>query len=191
MNILNQITCNCSFLSGGGATTDDVQPSSGSVRETARILATEVCCHDVLKTSPTVRSTGPNAVHVRTMRTVVGKLLDKHRIVFDKSARTVAPEAWLSVQDVDEGLRQVVTNMFKDGQINWGRVAAVYAFARRLSQHAVEHDMTEMPERIADATARFVEDDLSGWILSQGGWVRFADINWHWLILKCSNRILY
>lgn len=184
MNILNKITCNCSFLSSGEATSDDVQPSSDSVRETARILATDVCCHDVLKTCPTVRPTGPNAVHVRTMRTIVGKLLDRHRIIFDKSARTIAPEAWSSVQDVDEGLRRVGTNVFKDGQINWGRVAAVYAFARRLSQHAVEHDMTEMTERIADATARFIEDNLSEWILSQGGWVRFTDIHWHWLILK-------
>lgn len=174
MNILKELTCKCSFLSGGGSGVDGVfPPTIETVKETSRLLADEVCCcHDVQK-SPEKRSYGSNLVHVRTMQRVVKALLIKHEIIFDKSVRSIAEVSQNGVSHVDVGLRKVFSEMFKDGQVNWGRVVAVYAFAHCMANYCVLNDMQNDVKSIANVTATYVENNLSEWILNQGGWDSF------------------
>lgn len=164
MNILKELTCKCSFLSGGGS---GVFPHTiETVKETSRLLAFEVCRHDVQRLPATC-----SLVCVRTMQRVVKDLSKKHEIVFEKSVKSVADVSQNGVSHVDVGLRKVFSEMFKDGQKNWGRVVAVYAFAHCLANYCVLNDMQHDVNSIANVTATYVENDLSEWILSQGGWV--------------------
>lgn len=167
--MLKGLTCHLSsFLSGSGSETDEVQPSSTSIRKTSRFLATEICG---LKTAS--GTVGPDAVRVlQTMRTVANEMLTKHRIVFDKFVRTVVETS--QAQGVDRGLERVLVDMFKDGDINWGRVITVYAFAQHLVQYCVQQGTMDVANKIAGVTAKFIEDNLTEWIVNQGGWVRFS-----------------
>lgn len=175
MNILKELTCKCSFLSNGGSGVDGVfPPTVESVKETSRLLAFEVCCHDVQRSPSTPSNGGSNLVYVRTIQRVVKELSRKHEIVFEKSVRSLADGSQNGVSHVDDGLRKVFEGMFKDGQKNWGRVVAVYAFAHCMANYCVLNDMQHDVNCVANVTATYVENDLSEWILSQGGWVSHA-----------------
>jgi len=176
MDILKDLTCKCSFLSGGGSGVDGViSPTIETVKETSRLLASEVCCRDVQR-SPTTGSYGSNLIYVRTMQRVVKELSIKHEIVFEKSVRSIADVSQNGVAHMDGGLRKVYSEMFKDGQKNWGRVVAVFAFAHCMANYCVQNDMQHDVNSIANVTATFVENDLSEWILSQGGWVSLNNV---------------
>lgn len=174
MDIFNNLTYKCSFLSRGGSGVDGVfPPTIETVKETSRLLADEVCCRDVQRL-PETRSYGSNLVYVRTMQRVVKELSRKHEIVFEKSVKSVADVSQNGVSPVDVGLRKVFSEMFKDGHKNWGRVVAVYAFAHCMADYCVRNDMQHDVKSIANVTATYVENDLSEWILSEGGWVSHA-----------------
>lgn len=164
---LTSMTCHLSsFLSGSESETGDVQPSSTSIRKTSRFLATEICG---LKTAS--GTVGSVAVRVlRTMRSVANEMLAKHRIVFDKFVRSIVETS--QDDSVDSGLERVLVDMFKDGEVNWGRVVTVYAFAQHLVQYCAQQGTMDVTEEIADVTAKFIEDNLTEWIVNQGGWVR-------------------
>lgn len=166
--MLKGLTCHLSsFLSGSRSETDEVQPSSTSIRKTSRFLATEICG---LKTAS--GTVGQDAVRVlKTMRIVANEMLTKHRIVFDKYVRIVVETS--RAQGVDRGLERVLVDMFKDGDVNWGRVIAVYAFAQHVVQYCVQQGTMDVANKIADVTAKFIEDNLTEWIVNQGGWDSF------------------
>lgn len=66
----------------------------------------------------------------------------------------------------------VVNEIFKDKQYNWGRIVSVYAFGGRLAQYAVENNICDSDiEFIGDFVGRFVADKLGWWIEVNGGWV--------------------
>ena len=60
---------------------------------------------------------------------------------------------------------RIFQGMFKDGKCNWGRIATLYAFT--ISIGSVLNK-----ERAAGVTGHFVAENLTNWILDQGGWSR-------------------
>lgn len=170
MNIWNQLTCKCNVLSGGGNGVDGVfTPTIETVKETSRLLAYVVCSHDDQKSG----SYGSNLTHERTMQRVVKELSKKHEIVFGKSVRSIVELSQNGVSPLGDGLTKVFSEMLKDGQKNWGRVVAVYTFAHCMAEYCVQNDLQHDVKSIANVTATYVENDLSEWILSRGGWDSF------------------
>lgn len=66
--------------------------------------------------------------------------------------------------------KSVMDEVFKDG-VNWGRVVGLFAFGGVLCVECVEKDMTELVSRIADWMTTYLDEHISAWIQSQGGWV--------------------
>jgi hypothetical protein len=60
----------------------------------------------------------------------------------------------------------VVDEIFEDGQINWGRIVAVYTFAARLAQHCKE-SCPDCDERISLYAGKYVANKLGRWILDK------------------------
>ncbi|XP_037347071.2 bcl-2-like protein 1 [Pungitius pungitius] len=71
--------------------------------------------------------------------------------------------------------KSVMDEVFKDG-VNWGRVVGLFAFGGVLCVECVEKDMTELVSRIADWMTTYLDENISAWIQSQGGWECFAEI---------------
>jgi len=62
----------------------------------------------------------------------------------------------------------VVSEIFSDGGVNWGRIVMVFYFAYRLALKV----LNEIPllEIIIGWVKKFVADKLAAWISSRGGW---------------------
>ncbi|KAM8916303.1 bcl-2-like protein 1 [Spinachia spinachia] len=71
--------------------------------------------------------------------------------------------------------KSVMDEVFKDG-VNWGRVVGLFAFGGVLCVECVEKEMTELVSRIADWMTTYLDENISAWIQTQGGWDCFAEI---------------
>lgn len=103
-----------------------------------------------------------------TMRRCVDEMLIKHEILFNGMVNKLH----ITRENVHLTFTNVVNELFRDGEINWGRVVSVYAFAARLARHldGQNEDATAI-QNIATICGEFVAFDLGGWIEKQGGWV--------------------
>ncbi|KAF3855858.1 hypothetical protein F7725_016581 [Dissostichus mawsoni] len=71
--------------------------------------------------------------------------------------------------------KSVMDEVFRDG-VNWGRVVGLFAFGGVLCVECVEKGMSELVSRIADWMTMYLDENISPWIQSQGGWECFAEI---------------
>lgn len=67
---------------------------------------------------------------------------------------------------------RVASEMFSDGNFNWGRVVALFYFASKLVLKALCTKVPELIKTIMGWTMDFLRERLLGWIQDQGGWVR-------------------
>ncbi|XP_069803828.1 apoptosis regulator BAX [Dendropsophus ebraccatus] len=65
---------------------------------------------------------------------------------------------------------QVATEMFADGNFNWGRVVALFYFACKLVLKALCSHVPQMIRTIIDWTMEYLRDHVVQWIRDQGGW---------------------
>lgn len=173
MNILKEFTYNCRFLTGGdGSNEDSVELSLESVTDTARFIAKDVIFNHLLEPS-SCGKTGPKSAYSRTMLRLVRELSDRHEILFEKNVKLVVGQSQNGVCSIGEGLKQVVNQMLKDEQTNWGRIVTIYTFSFCTARYCKAHDMSNMVESIVDATGDCVRSHVSDWILNQGGWEAF------------------
>lgn len=71
---------------------------------------------------------------------------------------------------VYHSFKSVLDELFKNG-INWGRVVGLFAFGGVLCVQCVERNMSELVSRIADWMTVYLDEQISPWIESHGGWV--------------------
>lgn len=96
------------------------------------------------------------------MRRAIAELDDRHETLFTKMADALD----------EDGFAKSVAAMMKYGELNWGRIATVFAFGR----YAVD--------RTPIGTERFercVVETFSAWITANGGWrafETFVDDRW-------------
>ncbi|XP_075696302.1 apoptosis regulator BAX [Rhinoderma darwinii] len=64
----------------------------------------------------------------------------------------------------------VATEMFADGNFNWGRVVALFYFACKLVLKALWSRFPQMIRTIIDWTMEYLRDHVVQWIRDQGGW---------------------
>lgn len=144
-------------------------PGSTTPLENVRHLA-EVIAADVIKVYVEDSDKKPPNRYCKTMRRTVKELSDRHDIAFKGMVNK------LNVNDTTAfpTFVSVVDEIFEDGQINWGRIVAVYTFAVRLAKHC-KNESPDCDERIALYAGKYVASKLGKWILDNGGWEAFAD----------------
>ncbi|KAK7486368.1 hypothetical protein BaRGS_00022416, partial [Batillaria attramentaria] len=73
--------------------------------------------------------------------------------------------------DTKDLLKRVLEEMFKTGEYNWGRVAAVFAFAFRLCAKALlEKWKVSLVRYIIHPVLLFFRERIAPWIVGIGGW---------------------
>lgn len=71
--------------------------------------------------------------------------------------------------------KSVMDEVFKDG-VNWGRIVGLFCFGGVLCVECVQKDMSELVPCIAEWMTKYLDEHISPWIESQGGWDSFAEI---------------
>ncbi|ESO88195.1 hypothetical protein LOTGIDRAFT_234736 [Lottia gigantea] len=146
-------------------------PGSSSPLEQVRRDA-EVIANDVVLTFGADETKKATNKYCKTMRRTVKEISERHDISFkgmvnklkvEESGRTF--ETFVNVAD----------EIFDDGQINWGRIVAVYAFAARLANYCRQKDLNDCPEKVSLYAGKYVGSKLGKWILDHGGWDAFVE----------------
>ncbi|KAM9860244.1 bcl-2-like protein 1 [Aulostomus maculatus] len=74
-----------------------------------------------------------------------------------------------------QSFKTVIDEVFKDG-VNWGRIVGLFTFGGVICVKCVEKDMSELVSRIIDWMTMYLDENLSPWIQSQGGWDCFVEM---------------
>ncbi|XP_060601226.1 bcl-2-like protein 1 [Ruditapes philippinarum] len=136
-----------------------------NVRKQAEIIATDVVVNfglDCEKKCPDR--------FCKTMRKTVQEVSDRH----DIALKSMVNKLNLDDSNMFATFVNVADEIFEDGQINWGRVIVVYAFAARLNAYFRQGNPT-YEEKISLYVGKYVGNKLGRWILDNGGWDAFAD----------------
>lgn len=143
--------------------------TSGSPLENVRKEA-EVIASDIVTSFGSENGRKPPDRFCKTMRKTVQEVSERHDIALKSMVNK------LNVSDTNTFYTfvNVADEIFEDGQINWGRVIVVYAFAARLALH-VKKSSPEFEDKIALFVGKYVGNKLGRWILDNGGWDSFAD----------------
>ena len=141
------------------------------VRREAEVIAEDVILtfgRDDKKKAPSKFS--------KTMRRTVKELSSRHDIAF----KGMVNKLNLDSNNPFQTFVNVADEIFDDGQINWGRIVAVYAFASRLA--ARETEKNDFPKKISLFVGKYVANKLGKWILDNGGWVSrpVSQVVRHW-----------
>jgi len=149
------------------------------VRRDAEFMAKDVVVNFGL--SSPVRA--PNRF-CKTLRRTVRELSDRHDLVFKGMVNRLKPDE----SSAFPTFVIVADEIFDDGQVNWGRIVAVYAFAARLARYYVDSNsdsaksdeqtrkkLANYKEKIALFVGKYVANKLGQWILDHGGWDAFVD----------------
>jgi len=140
---------------------------SGSPLDRVRREA-EVIADDVILNFGKEKKKPPNKF-CKTMRRTVKELSSRHDIAF----KGMVNKLNLDSNNTFQTFVNVADEIFDDGQINWGRIVAVYAFASRLA--AKESDKSDFAKKISLFVGKYVANKLGKWILDNGGWEAFSD----------------
>ena len=67
----------------------------------------------------------------------------------------------------------VAKEIFQTGNVNWGRIVALFTFGGVVAHHFVETGHIEMVQLVSDWIPDFIANNLLTWIRENGGWVSF------------------
>lgn len=106
------------------------------------------------------------------LRRSVGKMLEKHAIVFNgmMSRLRITPEC-----DVRRGFFELAEELFQRDEVSWAKIVALFAFGARLAQHCHEHDMSALVYAIATNLSAFAVEKLLPFLKAQGGWTTLLE----------------
>jgi len=161
----------------GIVTNESTQTFSSSpldqVRRDAEFMAKDVVVNFDSKTS----MRAPNR-YCKTLRRTVKELSDRHNLVFKGMVNRLKPDETSAFPT----FVIVADEIFDDGQVNWGRIVAVYAFAARLSKYYIDNNpqsdskkLAQYEEKIGLFVGKYVANKLGHWILDHGGWDAFVE----------------
>lgn len=133
-----------------------------NVRKQAEIIASDV----VINFDVENRKKCPDRF-CKTMRKTVLEVSERHTIAL----KSMVNKLNLDDSNMFQTFVNVADEIFEDGQINWGRVIVVYAFASRLMAYFRKSNPV-YEEKISLYVGKYVGNKLGRWILDNGGWVR-------------------
>ncbi|XP_075952020.1 bcl-2-like protein 1 [Anarhichas minor] len=100
---------------------------------------------------------------------------NEFELLFSQAFSDLSLQLDITPDTAYHSFKSVMDEVFKDG-VNWGRVVGLFAFGGVLCVECVEKDMSELVSRIADWMTMYLDEHISAWIQSQGGWDCFAEI---------------
>ncbi|KAL5004542.1 hypothetical protein ScPMuIL_017998 [Solemya velum] len=108
----------------------------------------------------------------KTMLRTVKELSSRHDIVL----KGMVNKLNVTENNVFHTFVSVADEIFEDGQMNWGRVVAVYAFAARLAGRCNKDCLqSDWAGKISSYVGEYVGNKLGRWIVDNNGWEYFCN----------------
>lgn len=119
------------------------------------------------------RDTSCNSRVLTAMRELCDELRQKQEPAFTGMLSCINAQP----DRLPDQLNRVMTNLFTDQTVNWGRIAALVTFCAVLAEDCVRKEMPNLVPRIIGLAACFIDTDLRSWINSHGGWNGLAEFH--------------
>ncbi|KAE8298015.1 Bcl-2-like protein 1 [Larimichthys crocea] len=100
---------------------------------------------------------------------------NEFELLFTQAFSDLSSQLDITPDTAYHSFKNVMDEVFKDG-VNWGRIVGLFAFGGVLCVECVEKDMSELVCRIVDWMTMYLDEHISPWIQSQGGWDCFAEV---------------
>lgn len=107
---------------------------------------------------------------MEAVKTALQESADEFEMLFRRAFSDLSSQLDITPDTAYHSFKSVMDEVFRDG-VNWGRIVGLFAFGGVLCVECVEKDMSELVSRIADWMTMYLDERLSPWIQSQGGWV--------------------
>ncbi|XP_029287706.1 bcl-2-like protein 1 [Cottoperca gobio] len=113
--------------------------------------------------------------NIEAVKSALRDSADEFELLFRQAFSDLSSQLDITIDTAYHSFKSVMDEVFKDG-FNWGRVVGLFAFGGVLCVECVQKDMSELVSRIADWMTMYLDEHISPWIQSQGGWDCFAEI---------------
>ncbi|XP_059184077.1 bcl-2-like protein 1 [Centropristis striata] len=117
----------------------------------------------------------PPGGDIEAVKAALRDSAEEFELLFTQAFSDLSSQLDITPDTAYHSFKSVMDEVFKDG-VNWGRVVGLFAFGGVLCVECVEKDMSELVSRIADWMTMYLDEHISPWIQSQGGWDCFAEI---------------
>lgn len=100
---------------------------------------------------------------------------DEFELLYTQAFSGLSSQLDITPDTAYQSFKSVMDEVFKDG-VNWGRVVALFAFGGVLCVECAEKNMSDLVPRIADWMTTYLDEHITPWIESEGGWDSFGRI---------------
>lgn len=100
---------------------------------------------------------------------------DKFELLFSEAFSDLSSQIDITPETAYHSFKSVMDEVFKDG-VNWGRIVGLFTFGGAICVKCVERDMSDLVSRIVDWMTIYLDEHISPWIQSQGGWDCFVEL---------------
>ncbi|XP_008408742.1 bcl-2-like protein 1 [Poecilia reticulata] len=118
------------------------------------------------------KSQGPP---VEVVKSVLKDAAEEFERLYTQSFKHLSLQLDITPDTAYHSFKTVLDELFK-GEVNWGRVVAMFTFGGILCVDCVQKNMSELVSRIAEWMTTYLDEQLNPWIQSQGGWDHFANL---------------
>ena len=108
----------------------------------------------------------PSQIQLK-LRTLGDEFEDRFRTQFDD----MVDQLHITDRTAYPTFHRVVHELFVDGNINWGRIVALFGFGGSLSVTCVQKGLPDLVDLIVEWVSTYICYHLDQWISSNGGWV--------------------
>lgn len=117
----------------------------------------------------------PPPDHSEAVKMALRDSADEFEELFTQAFSNLSSQLDITPDTAYHSFKSVMDEVFKDG-VNWGRIVGLFVFGGVLCVECVEKDMSNLVPRIADWMTIYLDENITSWIQSQGGWDCFAQI---------------
>ncbi|XP_023254766.1 bcl-2-like protein 1 [Seriola lalandi dorsalis] len=112
---------------------------------------------------------------IEAVKSALKDSADEFELLFNQAFSDLSTQLDITPDTAYHSFKSVMDELFKDG-VNWGRIVGLFAFGGVLCVECIQKNMSELVSRIADWMTMYLDEHISPWIQSQGGWDCFAEM---------------
>lgn len=107
---------------------------------------------------------------IEAVKSALKDSADEFELLYTQAFSDLSTQLDITPDTAYHSFKSVMDEVFKDG-VNWGRIVGLFAFGGVLCVECVQKNMSELVSRIVDWMTMYLDEHISPWIESQGGWV--------------------